>query len=638
MHKQRYYYEEESLGKMDLNEVDERDLRVPGIGEITAERIVDRREELGYFKDWSDLQGIPYLGQKKMEILTENFYIGTRNPGTSCYNDYPNKLRPSSAAASPSLAELLGLGEIIKENQVSREAQQPTPKSRFLNKAPAQSERQNFETVKQTTKQTKTQSNLDKLNLNNASEREILSIPGIEYYITASKIVDRRKELGHFTQWSDLENISYLNKQNIKALKQHCVITGKTSTQTQVTNNTKKTKETPQSQTKPTYMPHNSQDLAKSVTRHPKQSFKASLYPAHEQIKQDPYGYTPEPYRYNEVSSSSRKIYSPIKTEDAISKHTMQRDYALFKVKQEPESSKPLQTLHHTHGVNPHEIEMTAATEEGYEHLLKYELFPESEALVPIGHTSPFKSKKQFRSVKVDRGLFLLHINIQSLITNKHKLHKFVGFDDEDVQNPDIICFTEARKPNPKSVELDDYDFFNFHSRPNTIPGGVAMYVKKTLNYKARPDLQFKIAKCETLWVEVTGITEVNIIVGCVYRHDALRENFDEFEKMLQRNINKITKKKQLYYILGDINLDMLKSEKPNNRAVEHCQLLKELGCNLLITRPTRDPKKTRANHKVSLLDHIYTNDNAENLPAGVVLVAAPELTDHFPVYCIVPP
>ena len=70
--------------------------------------------------------------------------------------------------------------------------QQPTPKSKFLNKAPTQSERQNFETVKQTTKQTKTQSNLDKLNLNNASEREILSIPGMEYYITASKIVKNK--------------------------------------------------------------------------------------------------------------------------------------------------------------------------------------------------------------------------------------------------------------------------------------------------------------------------------------------------------------------------------------------------------------------------------------------------------------
>ena len=71
MHKQRYYYEEESLGKMDLNEVDERDLRVRGIGEIIAERIVDRRKELGYFKDWSDLQGIPYLGKKKRKFLVK---------------------------------------------------------------------------------------------------------------------------------------------------------------------------------------------------------------------------------------------------------------------------------------------------------------------------------------------------------------------------------------------------------------------------------------------------------------------------------------------------------------------------------------------------------------------------------------
>ena len=261
---ERQNFEEERLGKMDLNEVDERDLRVPGIGEITAKRIVDRREELGYFKDWSDLQGIPYLGSIKTRILTKNFYIGAINPGTSCYIDNPNKLQSSTAAAPPSLSELPGSGESKNEIQVSRETQRSTPKSRFPNKV--RSERQNFKTVKRTIQQNITQPNLDEFGLNTAREREILNIPGIECYTIASKILARRKELGHF-HWSDLESITYLNKQNMKALKEHCVIFTKT-----LVRNVEKTKQTPLIQVKPTYMPsHNSQNLAKTATQHRKQ-------------------------------------------------------------------------------------------------------------------------------------------------------------------------------------------------------------------------------------------------------------------------------------------------------------------------------------------------------------------------------
>ena len=203
------------LGKMDLNEVSERDLRVPGIGEITAERIVDRREELGYFTHWSDLHGIPYLGPNKMRILTENFYIGARNPGTSCYNDYPNNQRSYTTAAPSPLAELPGLGECKTEFQVLKEAQHPIPKSRFPNNAPAHSERQNFKPVKQTTK-------LGKMDLNEVSERD-LRVPGIGE-ITAERIVDRREELGYFTHWSDLHGIPYLGPNKMRILTENFYI------------------------------------------------------------------------------------------------------------------------------------------------------------------------------------------------------------------------------------------------------------------------------------------------------------------------------------------------------------------------------------------------------------------------------
>ena len=65
---------------------------------------------------------------------------------------------------------------------------------------------------------------------------------------------------------------------------------------------------------------------------------------------------------------------------------------------------------------------------------------------------------------------------------------------------------------------------------------------------------------------------------------------------------------------------------------IQHSALLRKLNCKLLITGLTRHPPTC----KPSLQDHIYTNDaDTAYIKAGIVQTFG--ISDHVPVYCIVP-
>ena len=248
-----------------------------------------------------------------------------------------------------------------------------------------------------------------------------------------------------------------------------------------------------------------------------------------------------------------------------------------------------------------------------------------AEQLVPKNYKCSYISDTQYQNLKVKSGLMVfLHVNIRSLRRNFKDLKNLVL---SCKHLPDIICVSEAKNPKvEEGVALPSYSFRQAKSK--AVSGGVALYVnEEKLSCIERKDLAFDIADCENVWVEITRKKEKNkIVVGVVYRHPAF-DNLPKFIEELKKVIKKI--KGSLFYILGDMNLNLLSSEK---KIQDYCDNLMHCGCKLLINKPTR-VDRTRTSTQ-TLIDHIYTNDQIrEGSESGIIETRI--ISDHYPIYCI---
>ncbi|QDG53288.1 helix-hairpin-helix domain-containing protein [Persicimonas caeni] len=63
--------------KMNLNDATRDDLlAIEGIGEATAERLLDYRQDIGPFRSFDELTNIPTVTSEKIELLERHFSIG----------------------------------------------------------------------------------------------------------------------------------------------------------------------------------------------------------------------------------------------------------------------------------------------------------------------------------------------------------------------------------------------------------------------------------------------------------------------------------------------------------------------------------------------------------------------------------
>ncbi len=63
-------------GKVDLNSASKEELKtIPGIGDVTAQKIIDYREKQGTFKNFEDLKAIGRIGDKTIEKIKEKAEI-----------------------------------------------------------------------------------------------------------------------------------------------------------------------------------------------------------------------------------------------------------------------------------------------------------------------------------------------------------------------------------------------------------------------------------------------------------------------------------------------------------------------------------------------------------------------------------
>ena len=244
---------------------------------------------------------------------------------------------------------------------------------------------------------------------------------------------------------------------------------------------------------------------------------------------------------------------------------------------------------------------------------------------------------KQMQKNQDFKSLFVVHVNLNGLKENGFKLRQYFF---KDGSGPDLICISEThRNPNPLDLNTSKIRYNQlFSSQYLNTYSGVGMYVNSSLRWKKRKDLsEIIVTNSVHQWVELIDDHGKQIVVGVVYRHNN-SSNVEELCQVIKCKgatqflndfkviTEKIRKEGKTFYVLGDFNIHLEKSEnkKYKNR-------LEELKYEQLITKPT---------HGKSLIDHIYTNDFSNSLNNDFALAGVAKdlesVFSHSPIYCFI--
>ena len=193
----------------------------------------------------------------------------------------------------------------------------------------------------------------------------------------------------------------------------------------------------------------------------------------------------------------------------------------------------------------------------------------------------------------------------------------------------DIIGISEHKiKKDQKSsnnIDICGYDEFIFEPT-GTTHGGTGFYIKNGYDYIVRKDLNLNTpSHFEAMFVEVVLKDRKNLIVGCIYRHPSSDISINDFtEKHLEPILYKISKEKKECVLMGDFNVDLLKSSD-DNAAGKLFNSLSSYFFTPHILQPTRLRSKT-------LIDHIFFNSLEYHSYSGNLLY---ELSDHLTQFMI---
>jgi Reverse transcriptase (RNA-dependent DNA polymerase) len=177
---------------------------------------------------------------------------------------------------------------------------------------------------------------------------------------------------------------------------------------------------------------------------------------------------------------------------------------------------------------------------------------------------------------------------------------------------------------------IDGYHCPVFMLRNNSQGGGVAIYVKNSLNFSVISKYSTTIDKIlDCLFIEVRTASKKKFIIGNFYRTNARftaiseKYQYETFSDLLSNFLTDINESGIPTYIVGDFNLDILKFNSCEN-CTDYINNLFLHGFLQIVSRPTRC-----TNTSATLLDHILTNDIRVNYDTCILLS---KMSDHFPV------
>ena len=252
----------------------------------------------------------------------------------------------------------------------------------------------------------------------------------------------------------------------------------------------------------------------------------------------------------------------------------------------------------------------------------------ENDNLTSTLVNSKYYDFKKFNKIRYDKEskFGLMHVNIASLNAHVDDLRTMLSRLNFDF---DIIGLTEHKiKKNQtpsNNIDLVGYDEFIFEPTETT-HGGSGFYIKNGHNYITRKDLNLNHpSQFEAMFVEIILKDRKNLVIGCIYRHPSSDVSIADFtEKYLEPIIHKINKEKKECVLMGDCNVDLLKTSG-SNAASTLFNTLTSYFFTPYILQPTRLRSKT-------LIDNIFFNSLEYHSYSGNVLY---ELSDHLTQFLI---
>ena len=252
----------------------------------------------------------------------------------------------------------------------------------------------------------------------------------------------------------------------------------------------------------------------------------------------------------------------------------------------------------------------------------------ENENLVSTLVNSKYYDIKKFNKVRYDKKskFSLMHVNIASLNAHFDDLRTVLCRLNLDF---DVIGISEhkiKRDTIPSNnIKLSGYEEFIFEPT-GTTHGGTGFYIKTGQEHIQRDELNLNSpGQFEAMFVEIILKDRKNLVVGCIYRHPSSDISISDFtEKYLEPIIYKINKEKKECVLMGDFNIDLLKTGG-DNAASKFYNTMTSYFYTPYILQPTRLRSKT-------LIDHIFFNSLEYHSYSGNLLY---ELSDHLSQFLI---
>ena len=185
---------------------------------------------------------------------------------------------------------------------------------------------------------------------------------------------------------------------------------------------------------------------------------------------------------------------------------------------------------------------------------------------------------------------------------------------------PDVICLSESRINQPlKNIQLQEYKFLN--AKPAKKVVGVAIYLSMKFNFTQLKG--FQLYGTESIWLKIWNNNSTKTIpIGSIYQHPTEDSNkfLDDFSDCME----KLTDENKMFYIIGDINIDINRTNQNSPQADRYMHVITSNGTFFLITKPTRVTDKT-----ATVIDCIIANDIAHSILPRVIPTS---LTDHYAI------